>query len=141
MALFESNETKKKKYFLNGMVSVMLADHEIDDNEMELLITRAKQWGLSNRDVKDAITNPQNSTFSGSLDQNERFGFLFDLVGMMLINGEIDSRELKLITRTANSFGYPAQIIEKIIHAIIQGAQKGMAKSSVQSEVDSFLRS
>lgn len=62
---------------------------------------------------------------------------LLDAVFMMVIDGEIDRREMELCQAIAIKLGFPSSVVPKLV--IIEGIRKGQERGSVVSEVERII--
>ena len=139
MSWFESQSTKEKKSTVKNVIAVMLADGKITSEEEELLAAVCVRVSLSPAELKSILDDPQSVSFTPAKAPKERIMQLLDVVFMMMIDGEIDQREMRLCQAIATQLGFPASAVPKLVMAIIEGIKKGRERTSVASEIEGLL--
>ena len=139
MSWFESQSTKEKKSTVKNVIAVMLADGKITSEEEELLAAVCVRVSLSPAELKSILDDPQSVSFTPAKAPKERIMQLLDVVFMMMIDGEIDQREMRFCQAIATQLGFPASAVPKLVMAIIEGIKKGRERTSVASEIEGLL--
>ncbi|HUT88265.1 MAG TPA: hypothetical protein VMY37_02100 [Thermoguttaceae bacterium] len=139
MSWFESQSTKEKKSTVKNVIAVMLADGKITSEEQEFLAAVCVRVGLSPAELKSILDDPQKVSFTPAKAPKERIMQLLDVVFMMMIDGEVDQREMRLCQAIATQLGFPASAVPKLVMAIIEGIKKGRERATVASEIEGLL--
>ena len=139
MNWFESQSTKEKKSTVKNVLAVMLADGKITPEEEKFLAAVCVRVGLSPAELKSILDHPESVSFTPAKAPKERIMQLLDVVFMMMIDGEIDQREMRLCQAIATQLGFPASAVPKLVIAIIEGIKKGRERASVASEIEGLL--
>jgi len=140
MSWFESQSTKEKKSTVKNAIAVMLADGKITSEEEEFLAAICVRVGLAPAELKSILDHPEGVSFTPAKDTKERVFQLLDVVFMMMIDGEIDQREMRLCQAIATQLGFPASIVPKLVMAVVEGIKKGRERASVAADIEKFLK-
>lgn len=137
--LFSSAETKRRKSHIMNLLSVAAADGEITRDEIEYLAHVAERIYMPREEFIDVLKNPQDVIFYPPESNRERLDQLYDLVGMMMIDGHIDQDEVIRCKMFAQKLGFKAGVIDAIVSQIINGFVNHMAREIVFARVMQML--
>src|SRR6478736_7312095 len=90
---FESKKTKVQKSHLNNLVALAKADGQISASERELIFKAAAGFGFENSEVEYLLENTKVVGRDMPATFNDRFEQLYDLVQLMLVDGEVSEEE------------------------------------------------
>lgn len=127
--IFSRNRLKKSLSHIKNLVDVALADGQIDNDEMILLLNVAKRLKINDDQIEMIRTNPAAIQFSAPANAKKRFDQIYDLVCMMMVNGHIDPRELELCKALALKLGYMPLIVDDFIKLIGKNIKDGVLAS------------
>jgi len=133
--LFESFDKKKRKSHFKNLLAVAMADGKLDNIEFEHIMNLARKCYMSQDEVQRVIDNPELINFYAPKTNEERFNQIYDLVTVMLIDGQIDERERSLCKVFAMKLGYKTVLVDKLVNDIIENAIVGVAKEVALKEV------
>lgn len=133
--LFESFDKKKRKSHFKNLLAVAMADGNFDNVEYEYIMALAQKCYMSPAEVQRVIDNPEMIGFYAPKTNQERFDQIYDLVTVMLIDGKIDDREMKLCKIFAMKLGFRTAIVDRLIMDIVDQAVHGVAKDLALKQV------
>jgi uncharacterized tellurite resistance protein B-like protein len=139
MSWFESQSTKEKKSTVKNVVAVMLADGKITSEEEAFLAVVCARVGLSPAELKSILDDPKRVSFTPAKDAKERIMQLLDVVFMMMIDGEVDRREMLLCQAIATRLGFSASAVPKVVIAVTEAIKRGRERSGVASDLEGLL--
>ncbi len=113
----EENGNADKNY-LKQLIKVAMSDGNIDDKENLFINKIANKFNLSDEDIEEIKHNLPEIKFREPQNSKLRFQMVFDLVWIMLIDGNIDVNEVHICSRVAMKMGYEPQIVEDLVNAI-----------------------
>ena len=117
--LFKREDTDSAdKNYLKQLIKVAMSDGNIDEKENKFINKIAVKFNLSDDDINDIKSNLQDIKFREPQNSKARFQMVFDLVWLMLIDGNIDVNEIHICSRVAMKMGYEPQIVEDLVIAI-----------------------
>ena len=119
--LFRSKSKDEKYGHLQTLVALSLADGHISEEEKAMVADICRREGLSADDLKRAIEslNP-NEAHVFPTDDDTKVRYLMDMVCLMMVDGDIDEKELVLCKITARAMGFRAEVIDAMMSDIIE---------------------
>lgn len=137
--LFESYDKRKRKSHLKNLLAVAKADGKFKNIEFEYVLQLASKYYMTKKEVERVLDAPEAIKFVPPKTINESFDQLYDLVTVMLVDGEIDDREMTLCKTFALRLGFNPKIIDEMIPFIIGNVLKGIAVNiAIQEFVAKF---
>lgn len=127
LELFDSRDKKKRLSHIRNLVALACADGSLDKNEMELIFKIGVRAGLSPDELKRIFQRPDSIAFYPPDSYRERIEQLYDMVMVMMVDGELHDNEIALCKLTAVKLGFKYQIIDKIVHDTVEMIAKGIA--------------
>jgi uncharacterized tellurite resistance protein B-like protein len=137
--LFESYDKRKRKSHFKNLLAVAMADGKLENIEFDYIMQLASKCYISEEEIKRVIEHPEAISFVPPKTDREKFDQLYDLVTVMLVDGEIDNRELTLCKTFAMRLGFRTQIIDDMIRNIITNVVKGIAAEIAINEFSNML--
>lgn len=134
--LFDSGDKKKRLSHIKNLVALAASDGEIDKGELELIFRIGARIGLSRDELLRIIERPESISFKTPESFKERIEQLHDMVLIMMINGEIHENEITFCKLSAIRLGFKHQIIDKMVHEVIDMIAKGLALNIVLSNLE-----
>jgi uncharacterized tellurite resistance protein B-like protein len=134
--LFDSGDKKKRLSHIKNLVALAASDGEIDNNELNLIFKIGARVGLSRDELLRIIQRPSSIDFKAPDYFRERIEQLYDMVLIMMIDGEIHENEVALCKLTAMRLGFRHQIIDKMIMEVIEMIVKGLALEIVLANLE-----
>lgn len=133
--LFESFDKKKRKSHFKNLLAVAMADGHLDNIEFEYIMQLANQCYMSREEVQRVIDFPEAINFHAPKTNRERFDQMYDLVTVMLVDGNIDDREIQLCKIFAMRLGFKPAIVDKLVVDLIDNAINGIAKEAALAQL------
>jgi len=90
------------------------SDGLIDDSELRLIENLGSAHGIQPEEVAEIIKAPQGEINYADLDEEERFDYLYNLVHLMKVDGEVYNQEIQFCERIATKLGYQLAAIYEI---------------------------
>jgi uncharacterized tellurite resistance protein B-like protein len=134
--LFDSRDKKKRLSHIKNLVALAASDGEIDKRELELIFNIGTKIGLSTEELQRIIQRPNSISFSIPNTFGEKIEQLYDMVLVMMIDGEIHENEVALCKFVAMKLGFRHQIIDKMVLDVIEMIAKGIALEIVLSKLE-----
>ena len=136
---FENEQAKKIKGHLCNLAALAKADGNVDDREMNFIITVGKKNGMSAPNVRKLVSGQTNCDSDVPTNDSERFDQIFDLVDMMLADGIVDETEMDFCIMMAEKLGFRKAIVGVLVRNISQGVKDAMPRERIKEESLSFL--
>ena len=86
--------------------------------------TKPRLLGVDADALKTMIAHPQKAKFIIPKDENQRLTQLVDLVFMMMVDSEVDEREMDYCVTAAVKMGFSPAKVREIVAAIIDGVRR-----------------
>jgi len=138
---FDSQEKKQMKSQILDLIRMALADGVIDDDEMNYIIELGREFSITRDEVKAIMNNPEDFHFYPPEDRLEAFERMFNLIGAMMVDGEIHENEMKLCRFYAVSLGFDQNTIEILINEIVDSLHKNEEDEIVYERINKILKS
>lgn len=133
--LFNSYDKKKRRSHFKNLYAVARVDGDVDRSEMDLIVGLAEKFHMSTEEVTSIIRNPDEVAMVVPKTPEERMEHLYDLVTVMMVNRQIDERELFLCKSLAVKLGCGEDTVDALIRDLIEKALKGTAPEKVISDL------
>lgn len=125
--LFDSRDKKKRLSHIRNLVALACADGSLDKNEMDLIFKIGVRAGLSPDELHRIFQRPDSIAFYPPDSYRERIEQLYDMVMVMMVDGEFHKNEIALCKLTAIKLGFSHQVIDKIVHDTVEMIADGIA--------------
>lgn len=134
--LFESYDKRKRKSHFKNLLAVAYADGNLENVEFDYIMLLAQKCYTTEDEVRRVIDHPQEIDFVPPKTARERFDQVYDLVTVMLVDGEIHPKEMKLCKTFAIKLGFRPQIVDDLVEGIIQNVIKGIASDIAMKKLE-----
>jgi len=138
LELFDSRDKKKRLSHIRNLMVLSLADGRLAKDEVDLVIKIGLNAGLTREELNRVISRPDSINFSPPETSRERIEQLYDMVMVMMVDGDIDENEVNLCKIIANGLGFRPVIIDKMILEVIDVIVQGIA---IDIAIERLLRS
>lgn len=125
--LFDSRDKKKRLSHIRNLVALACSDGSFDRIEMDLIFNIGLNAGLSPDELTRIFERPNSINFYPPESYRERIEQLYDMVMVMMVDGELHENEITFCKLTAVKLGFRHQIIDKIVHNTIEMIVEGIA--------------
>ena len=103
---------------LLDLYRIAISDGVMHKNEFHLIIDIAKKMGLTENDALDIINGEINFEIQEPININERMQHLFQMLFLMKVDGEIDSKEITTIKNIVLYLGLNLEMIDDMIQLV-----------------------
>lgn len=90
------------------------SDGSIDESELQLIQSLGNAHGLKEKEISEIIKKPQGKIDYKGLTDDERFDYLYNLVHLMKVDGEVYNQEIEFCERIAKKLGYQLAAVYEI---------------------------
>lgn len=104
---------------LKNLVMLASADEKMTDSELAVLLAVASREKLTAEEFNKVIDDPDSVHITLPEDEETKLAYLRDMVAMMMIDGELDERELAICKLYAMALGYSGSIVDGMIAGVI----------------------
>ena len=127
LELFDSRDKKKRLSHVKNLIALACSDGSLDKPEMDLIFQIGINAGLKIDELERLIKRPDSVDFFPPDNYRERIEQLYDMVLVMMVDGELHDNEIVVCKLIAVKLGFKHQIIDKMVLDIIEFIVKGIA--------------
>jgi hypothetical protein len=127
LELFDSRDKKKRLSHIRNLIALACADGTLEKAEMDLIFKIGVKAGLAPDELQRIFQRPDSISFYPPDSYRERIEQLYDMVMVMMVDGELHDNEIALCKLTAIKLGFKHQIINKMVHDTVEMIAKGIA--------------
>ena len=141
MGLDDNEDNRKKLSYIKNLLDIAEADGTVDEDEKTMIFAAATKVGVTAEEMKRIINDPRSIDFFIPTNNEERLEQVYNLVLMMMVDGEVNNEEILLCKIFAERLGYDYHIIDSLVASIKENIGKGLAREasikSVLNEIGS----
>jgi uncharacterized tellurite resistance protein B-like protein len=137
--LFESRDKKKRLSHVKNLIGLALSDGNFDKGEMNFVSRIAASAGIQPGEIERIMKRPESISFFPPENQQERVEQLYDLVMLMMVDGEFHENEIAFCKLVAIELGFKHQIIEEIVDKTIEMILAGVASEIAVNRLKDFI--
>lgn len=104
---------------LKNLVMLAAADGHLTDSEMAVLLAVASRENLTPDEFNKVIDDPDSVNIELPEDEDTKLAYLRDMVAMMMIDGELEEKEIAICKLYAMALGYRGAIVDGMIAGVI----------------------
>ena len=124
MGLFKSKEEKARLSNMKNIIAVSMADGQRGEDELTLIALAAARDNISEEDVEKMLKRKDKIKLTVPETDELKMRFLTDMVILMMIDGQMNDRELALCKNAATRFGYSSEVIDNLASSILEDIKK-----------------
>lgn len=136
--LFQKKEFEEpmdhRQVYVEQLFKMAHSDGHMDECEYHYILKVAQRLEIE-VDFEYMHQNLRNISLDISASQKFGFDLLFDMSWMMLVDGEIDDRELKLGMDLGTQLGFQSSSIRQMVLSIGQHKKMGLPPSEIKSKL------
>jgi len=124
--IFDSKEKKKRLSHMFNLLAVACADGVLEQAEIDLILQIGKRMDVSHDELKRVIERPGSVKFTAPETNEERIALLYDMVLVMMVNGDIEEGEVLYCKNIAQKLGFSHKVIDVIVSKVIELVKQGV---------------
>ena len=107
------------KNHLKALIQLSIIDRDFDEPERTYIYTIGKANRIPEDEIDDLVTETINEkpdaviTYQGLMTE-ERFDFLYDIIQLMKIDGDVYLTEIRFCESIAEKLGYDKKVVKKL---------------------------
>lgn len=137
--LFNSRDKNKRLSHIKNLIGLACCDGKLDKVELDLIIRIANRVGITRSEIEKIGKNSSSILFIQPDNDHERLEQLYDLVLVMMVDGEIREIEIAILTVTAQRLGIKHLLIDSIISALVELINGGVSVEFAYSRFKKLL--
>jgi hypothetical protein len=99
---------------LLALINLAHIDEEFDENEKNLIYVLGKANGVPETEIDQMISHPDSNFSIDSLNEDDKFEMLYNVVQLMKIDREVYLSEIKYCEELAVKLGYKKSVISEL---------------------------
>ena len=103
--------TKKE---LSQLIQLAIIDGDLAEREGKIIFAYGKSQGFSEDEIKELIKNPEPLGPIEILSDDEKFQYLYMVVQMMKIDGQVYKSEIEFCKDLADKLGFKKAVIGEL---------------------------
>lgn len=126
---FLSNNTNsQEKKYMRQLFSIASADGNLDDTEMEYIISIGKRLDFSEEEIQELKNDLSSKQAKPTLPNNKegKFFMLFSLINLILADDEVHPKELEITENMVMKLGYDPDTVDTILETIRYNKSNGI---------------
>ena len=117
---FNRNEKEKNLSYIKSLLQVAESDGKVDQCELDLIISIAGKFEITEDEVREILQNPDQIEFTPPSSQKAKEELIEDLVKIILADRKIEAQEKEICGRLASKLNIDPQLIDSLIADILQ---------------------
>jgi uncharacterized tellurite resistance protein B-like protein len=135
--LFKSKNEDSRKSYLKELIRVARADGQLEKREYDLILNIGEKLSCTHQEIEALSLEVENDQGPETRQsKRHRLELLFDLVAIMMIDEDINPKELSLCKSIAMKSGFEPAVIDDIVYRINVLTSSG--KSIAQARNEAF---
>jgi len=135
--IFKKDKEQGKGH-LRSLMEMAMADGEMDKFEYEYLLSIAKKMGISEKELQNLKDHTTHYEYKPPKNKKETFRQLYELIGMMMIDGEIHKKEMRMCSIFAKKLGFSPHNVDELVYSVKQNVSMGNSPEETLKRV-SFI--
>jgi uncharacterized tellurite resistance protein B-like protein len=99
---------------LSLMIQLAISDNVLAEREEKLIYSLGKLNGISEEEIKNLITNPEPLGPVDALSNDEKFQYLYMVIQMMKVDGQIFKSEIEFCKNLAEKLGFKKSVVAEL---------------------------
>lgn len=139
LTIFETKKEKVQKSNLKHLVALAKADGFISDSEVDFIYKAGEKSGLKEDEVTYVLENSELIEFTSPVNDSERFEQIFNVVELMVADGQIEDEEMDFCIELALKLGVRKAIAGVLVRKITVGLINKLKKEEIKEQAGNFL--
>jgi hypothetical protein len=110
-------DKQKRMSHIRNLFALALSDGCFDKNEREFIFKIALRSGLTINELQKILVTPECIVFCTPETEEEKLSQLIDMIKLIMIDNDIDEKEITLCRFFAIKLGYPPEYPELFIQS------------------------
>lgn len=99
---------------LSLMIQLAISDNELAEREEKLIFNLGKLHGITEEEIKKLIKNPEPIGPIEALSNDEKFQYLYVVIQMMKVDGQIFKSEIEFCRNLAEKLGFKRSVVGEL---------------------------
>ena len=113
--IFKTDSAGIRRSHVKNLITVAMADGEVEENEWDLLVEIAKALGATDAEIRNIQDHPESIHFIPPKKYDDKVQQVSDLVAVMTVDGRINPRELELCKKISLKLDILPRMVDDIV--------------------------
>jgi len=118
----------------------MHADGYLAEKEKMFISQLGNKMGLKDEEINSLIQNFKENDYKTPVSISRRYAELYELIGMVVIDGRIHENEVKMLKTLAQKLGFNPEIIDKTLESLNDFINKGYHTNNLGNDYSTFFK-
>jgi len=135
-----SSRKREDLSHLQLLVSLAMSDGALDKSELKFISHIAVQRGIPKDQFLAIFRDPTIISYVKPSSDASRLINLYEMVMLMMIDGDIDKNEIRVCVATARALGFKAEVVSLLVEVLIKQIAEGIAKEIILRDLEKRMR-
>lgn len=126
---------KETQSHLANLIAMAKADGVFDEKEKMVFVDIGKKLGLTPQQIQEYLTEPVEVEFHCPKEQTRRYEQLYDLLRMLMADGQAHEKEIALLRKYAVQLGFNPMIVDPLIANIMEYLGEGYLQNVFREKI------
>ena len=127
------------KQKINVLAQLAYSDKEIAERERRLIHQIGVANGMTKDEVDEILHDPQPMGDPGTMSDDQKFEYLYNIVQLMKIDGEVYKSEIVFCQEMAERLGYKKKVISTLSAYIYSDPSITTDRDRLKAKVQKFM--
>ncbi|NQZ77636.1 MAG: TerB family tellurite resistance protein [Ekhidna sp.] len=133
------------KNHLKALIQLSVVDRSFDEPEKSYVYTIGKANRVTENEINELVSEVINAkdaveiNYEG-LRSDERFAFLYDIIQLMKIDGEVFLSEIRYCEELAQKIGYDKKVVKKMSSRVYGDPSITTNRDALMKMADKYLK-
>ena len=124
---------------INMLVNLAASDNMIAEQEARHIRIIASAAGLGSDEVDEMLKNPQPIGDLSHLNEDEKFEYLYNVIQVMKIDGQVFKSEIVFCEQIAERLGYKKKVVGELSSRIYSDPAITANRDALKDRASKFL--
>jgi len=132
--MVSKNDSTEASY-IKSLIEIAQSDGFVDEQEVIFLTKVAERFKLSATEIKELKKHHRKVNFVSPTDISDRVALLYDIVNMMIVDGNISENEMQLCQKYARLLELNDEKVNKLIATINNDIARGYCREVTLNKI------
>lgn len=134
-------DRKKMMSHVRNLIALAYADGKFSDEEKQYVANVATEAGITAEEMKQIISDPDGIRFVQPATDIEKIEQLYDLIMLMMIDGDLNENEMIFCRAMAIKMKIPYQVVDDMVAKVINFITDNFYIEDVIDELEDTMKS
>jgi uncharacterized membrane protein YebE (DUF533 family) len=125
---------------LNMLINLAASDNTVADKEAKLIHMIGQANGVSKDEINEMLKNPQPLGDLSTLTPDQKFEYLYYIVQLMKIDGQVFKSEIAFCEEVADRLGYKKAVIGELSTKIFSDPSITADRELLKKKAQKYLK-